>query len=163
MQTPVAPVVSNYVQLTHDGQPKALGATDGSRLYLGVFGKGLAEMSVAGGEPQKLSILPSATMFPRGLSADGSELLVVDGKGLSTTGPLWSVPILGGSPRRLGDLVGNDGSWSPDGKRLAYSNASNLYVANADGSDLHKLVALNNTDVIQELSLVARWRLFAIY
>ncbi len=151
MQPPAAPALSNYVQLTHDGQPKALGATDGSRLYLGVFGKGMAEMSVAGGEPQKLSILPSATMFPRGLSADGSELLVVDGKGLSTTGPLWSVPILGGSPRRLGDLVGNAGSWSPDGKRLAYSNASTLYVANADGSDPRKLVALNNTDVIQEL------------
>lgn len=151
MQAPVAPVVSNYVQLTHDGQPKGLGATDGSRLYMGVFGKGLAEMSVAGGEPQKLSILPSANMFPRGLSADGSELLVVDGKGLSTTGPLWSVPILGGSPRRLGDLVGNDGSWSPDGKRLAYSDASNLYVANADGTGPHQLVALNTTDVVRFL------------
>ena len=29
------PKVSNYVQLTHDGQPKALIGTDGSRLYLG--------------------------------------------------------------------------------------------------------------------------------
>ena len=29
------PKVSNYVQLTHDGQPKALVGTDGSRLYLG--------------------------------------------------------------------------------------------------------------------------------
>ncbi|HEY1801588.1 MAG TPA: protein kinase [Terriglobales bacterium] len=151
MQPPAPPVLSNYVQLTHDGQPKGLGPTDGSRLYMGVFGKGLAEMSVAGGEPQKLSILPSANMSARSLSPDGSELLAVDGKGVSPTGPLWIVPILGGSPRRLGDLVGNGGDWSPDGKRLAYSDASNIYLANADGTGSHKLVALNNTDVVQFL------------
>jgi Tol biopolymer transport system component len=151
IQPPAAPVLSNYVQLTHDGQPKGLGATDGSRLYMSLYGLGLAEMSVAGGEPQKLSVLPSANMNARGLSPDGSELLMVDGKGIAVTGPFWSVPILGGSPRRLGDAVGNSGDWSPDGKWLAYSNASNLYVANADGSEPHKLVALNNTDVIQEL------------
>jgi hypothetical protein len=30
------PQVSNYKQLTHDGEPKFLVGTDGSRLYLGV-------------------------------------------------------------------------------------------------------------------------------
>ena len=152
MQPPAAPVVSNYVQLTHDGQPKVPEATDGSgSTCMGAFGyKGLAAMSVSGGEAQKLPFCFGNHASSRliggwvGTSSRGCE-------GPSYYGPLWSVPILGGSPRRLGDLVGNDGSWSPDGKRLAYSNASNLYVANADGSDLHKLVALNNTDVIQEL------------
>jgi len=75
----------------------------------------------------------------------------VDAHGIPPMGQLWSVPILSGSPRRLGDAVGNGGDWSPDGKRLAYSDASNLYVANAGGSEPHKLVALNNTDVIQYL------------
>jgi len=151
MQPAAAPVLSNYVQLTHDGQPKGLGAVDGSRLYMSVYGLGLAEMSVAGGEPQKLSISLSANMVPRGSSPDGSEILMVDGKGIPPTGPLWGVPILGGSPRRLGDLVGNGGDWSPDGKLLAYSDASNIYLANPDGSEPRKLVALNNTDVIQYL------------
>ncbi len=154
-QPPAAPVLSNYVQLTHDGQRKDLNTTDGSRLYL-YWGTadftGLAQMSVSGGEPQKLPIL-SMNMFPRGFSPDESELLAVDAHGEPPMGPLWSVPILGGSPRRLGDLVGNGGDWSPDGKRLAYSDASNLYLANADGSEPHKLLALNNTDIVEYL----RW------
>jgi hypothetical protein len=43
------PKVSNYVQLTHDGQPKQLVGTDGSRLYLGLGGTtlwGVAQVSV---------------------------------------------------------------------------------------------------------------------
>lgn len=154
MQPPAAPVLSNYVQLTHDGQPKGLGITDGSRLYLywsAADYTGLAQMSVSGGEPQKLPILSSMNMSPRSLSPDGSELLVVDAHGIPPMGPLWSIPILGGSPRRLGDLAGNGGDWSPDGKWLAYSDASNIYLANADGSETHKLVALNNTDVVMYL------------
>ncbi len=166
MQPQAAPVLSNYVQLTHDGQPKSLDATDGSRLYL-YWGAsdytGLAQMSVSGGDPQKLPILSSTNMFPRGLSPDRSELMVVDAHGIPPMGPLWSVPILGGSPRRLGDLVGNSGDWSPDGKRLAYSDASNLYVANADGSEPRKLLALNNTDVVEYLMWSPRWQPFAIY
>ena len=35
------PKVSNYVQLTHDGEPKQLVGTDGSRLYLSVGEAGL--------------------------------------------------------------------------------------------------------------------------
>ena len=101
------PKVSNYVQLTHDGQLKDLIGTDGARLYLslqGREGKGLAEMSTSGGEPRRMSILPSANMTPLNLSPDGAELLVVDGGGGPSFGPLWSVPVIGGSPRRLGDI-----------------------------------------------------------
>src|SRR5579862_9492838 len=36
MQPAPAPKLSNYVQLTHDGAPKSLVGTDGSRIYLGV-------------------------------------------------------------------------------------------------------------------------------
>jgi len=147
MQPAAVPKISNYVQLTHDGEPKALVGTDGSRIYLGIgvgssasfTSHGVAEMSIAGGEPRKISIMPSPDMVPVDLSPDGSELLVVDGRGAPPRGPLWSLAILGGSPRRLGEAAGETAAWSPDGKMLAYSNLGDLFIAKADGSEAHKL------------------------
>jgi Tol biopolymer transport system component len=150
MRPAAVPTVSNYVQLTHDGLPKSLIGTDGSRLYLGL-GVGssasftfhdFAEMSTAGGEPRQISIMPSPDMVPVGLSPDGSQLLVVDGRGAPPRGPMWTLPILGGSPRRLGDIAGETAAWSPDGKMLAYSNLSDLFVAKADGTEARKLLTV---------------------
>ena len=86
--------------------------------------------------------MPSPDMVPVDLSPDRSELLVVDGRGAPPRGPLWSLPILGGSPRRLGEASGETAAWSPDGKMLAYSNLSDLFVAKADGSELHQLLSV---------------------
>jgi eukaryotic-like serine/threonine-protein kinase len=151
LRTPPEPRVSNYVQLTHDGQQKSLIGTDGSRLYLGLgigssgsfTAHGVAEMSVSGGEPRTISITPSPDMVPVDLSPDGTELLAVDGRGSPPKGPLWSLPLVGGSPRRLGDTIGQTAAWSPDGKMLAYANLSDLYLAKADGAESRKLVSAN--------------------
>jgi serine/threonine protein kinase/Tol biopolymer transport system component len=150
MQPPRPPTVANYVQLTHDGQQKSLIGTDGSRLYLalgevraGSFAShGVEAMSVSGGDPKKISILPSVNMVPVDLSPDGSELLVVDGQGAPPKGPLWTVPILGGSPRKLADLVAETAAWSPDGKMIAYTNLTDLFVAKADGTESRKVVSV---------------------
>ncbi len=150
MQPAPVPKVANYVQLTHDGQPKSLIGTDGSRLYLGLGGGSsggfaahdVAVMSISGGEPKRISIMPSPGMVPVDLSPDGSELLVVDGQGAPPKGPLWSIPILGGSPRRLGDIVAEIAAWSPNGKMLAYTNLNNLFLAKADGTDSRKLLTV---------------------
>jgi serine/threonine protein kinase/Tol biopolymer transport system component len=143
-----APRVSNYVQLTHDGQLKSLIGTDGARLYLGVppnvyFHRGIAELSISGGDPQMIPA-PSPNMFAVGVSPDGSQLLVLDAQSSTAEAPLWSLPILGGSPRRLGDTVGRSAAWSPDGKTLAYSNAGDVFLAKPDGTESHKLVTAKN-------------------
>ena len=151
MRPGAAPKLSNYVQLTHDGQAKRLVGTEGSRLYLFLLGsdsRGMAEMSTSGGETRKLPPLPFANMFPLSVSLDGSKLLVVDGHGVPNTGPLWSVPILGGSPRRLGDTEGVDATWSPDGKLLAYCNGGDVSVAKSDGTESRKLVTMKSPAVI---------------
>jgi len=140
----------HYLQLTHDGQQKSLIGTDGTRLYLtlgavreGSFAShGVAEMSAAGGELRKLSVLPSLDISPVDLSPDGSELLAVKGQGAPPRGPLWSFPILGGSPRKIGEFVAETAAWSPDGKLLAYSDLSNLFVARSDGTQVRKLLAV---------------------
>jgi eukaryotic-like serine/threonine-protein kinase len=150
MQPATVPKVANYVQLTHDGQQKSLIATDGARIYLdlgegraGSFAShGIAEMSVSGGEPRKLSLAPSPNMVPVDLSADGSELLVVDGQGAPPKGPLWSLPILGGSPRRLADAVGESAAWSPDSKSLVYTSLGDVFLAKADGTQSRKLLGV---------------------
>jgi eukaryotic-like serine/threonine-protein kinase len=147
------PKVSNYVQLTHDGQPKFLVGTEGSRLFLYVpsaDNQGMAEMSTSGGEPRKMQLPPLSFNSPQflSLSKDGSELLVMDGHGVPPSGPLWSVPIVGGSPRKLGDIAGQDGAWSADGKFIAYSNGNSLFTANADGTDARKVITVGDSGFV---------------
>ena len=136
------PTVSGYTQLTNDGVPKFLAGTDGSRLYLGERGhEAIAQVSISGGTVAAIAA-PSPSMALLNVSPDGSKLLVVDRPGTAPGGQLWALPVLGGSAFRLGDAVGRDGAWSPNGEKLAYTNGDALYVANADGTGAHKLVTL---------------------
>jgi eukaryotic-like serine/threonine-protein kinase len=142
-----APKLLNYVQLTHDGQPKALVGTDGSRLYLG-FARpttsnasvGITQMSASGGEPVQIPT-DSRAILPLSVSQDGAELLVKDNQGGDYRGRLSRLPILGGALRQLGDLVGQDAAWSPDG-RLVYADGGELFLAKSDGSGSRKLASL---------------------
>jgi len=151
LQPPQVPTVANYVQLTHDGQPKSLIGTDGSRLYLATgIGTsasfalhGISELSVAGGLQKTIDLATSAGMVPLSLSPDGSEILFIEGQGAPPKGPLSSVPVLGGAPRRIGDFVAETAAWSPDGKLLAYTNLGDLFVSKLDGSEARKLVAIS--------------------
>jgi len=144
------PRVANYAQLTHDGQPKSLIATDGSRLYLSLgevragsyASHGASEMSILGGEPQRLSILPPLNSIAFDLTPDGSQLLAISGQGAPPKGPLWTYPMMGGSPRKLDDIVAETAVCSPDGKWLAYTNLGDLFVAKADGSGSRKLFSV---------------------
>jgi serine/threonine protein kinase/Tol biopolymer transport system component len=147
------PKVSNYVQLTHDGQPKYLVGTEGSRLFLYVASgdyQGMAEMSTSGGDPIKMQLPPLSFNSPQALSLskDGSELLVMDGHGFPPSGPLWSVPMVGGSPRKLGDIAGQDGAWSADGEFIAYSNGNSLFTAQADGTDARKVITVGDSGFV---------------
>ena len=51
------------------------------------------------------------------------------------------MPVLGGSPRRLGEAVGRAAAWSPDGQMIVYANGHDLFLAKSDGAEPHKLVS----------------------
>ncbi len=138
------PRVSNYIQLTHDGMWKSLVGTDGSRLFFDLgsdTSNGIAQVSISGGEPVPI-FADSSAFLPLDVSQDGAQLLAVDRTGTSSAGQLLSLPILGGSPRRLGVLVGQDAAWSPDGRMLVYAKESELSLAKSDGTESRKLVSL---------------------
>ncbi len=139
------PKVSGYVSVTHDGNPKGLIGTDGARLYFNEYpsaGSAIAQVSGSGGEVAHVSV-PAPTMSLLAVSPDGATLLVADEVGqTSFNGPLWGVPVLGGSPRRLGEAVGQAAAWSPDGQMMVYANGNDLFLAKSDGAEPRKLVSL---------------------
>ncbi len=137
------PRVSGSAQITHDGVMKILHGTDGSRLYFNEFSGSLtiSQVSINGGEVAPIPA-PSPTMLLLAISPDGASLLVRQEPTLTSEGPLWSLPVLGGSPRRLGGAVGLDGAWSPDGQELIYTNDKELFLARADGAEPRTLVSM---------------------
>ncbi|MGA8044502.1 MAG: hypothetical protein WCA37_17030, partial [Terracidiphilus sp.] len=67
-----------------------------------------------------------------------SELLIGEGAAIQDN-PLWRVPILGGTPRRMGSIVAHAASWSPDRKKLIYMYQGDAYLANGDGGEAKRI------------------------
>jgi eukaryotic-like serine/threonine-protein kinase len=137
-----APRVTGSIQITKDGHAKFSPIlTDGSRLY---FAAGVADgvvlnqVSIQGGA---VAAIPAPFPFLSlvAISPGGAELLVQTG---FTEGPFWIFPVLGGPHYRLGDLTGSNPTWSPDGKKIAYSKGDSLYLATGGGTESRKLVTV---------------------
>jgi len=145
--SPPPPRALATTQLTRDGIPKVVAATDGSRLYIDELGDTwrIVQVSTSGGETSPIPT-PFAPAFGEDISPDHTQLLVGSFVRNHET-LLWSLPLPSGAPRRLGDLVGQSAGWSPDGRHLAFCWASDLYLANADGTDSHKLIMVQGTPV----------------
>ena len=139
------PNVSGYNAVTHDGYLKGLVGTDGARLYFNEFppgGSAIAQVSITGGEVAHVP-LPEPTMSLLDVFPDGATLLVADLVGLTSfQGPLWGLPVLGGSPRRLGDITSQAAACSPDGQAIVYAEGKDLFLAKSDGGESRKLVSL---------------------
>jgi Tol biopolymer transport system component/DNA-binding winged helix-turn-helix (wHTH) protein len=155
------PKVLMYRQLTSGHGAKGENAcaldgrlvTDGTRVFFAETDSPVSEVSVSGGEAIKFAA--SFTCFAvSDISPDKTELL---GYSPSNNGPseqqLWSLSVVNGQLRRIGNLNGNAATWSPDGLRIVYAHENNLsratdiYVASRDGSDQRKLVGFEKTHV----------------
>ena len=136
------PRVIGSTRVTNDSRDKTTMVTAGSRIYFSSCSSNactLYEVSATGGEtvPVQTS-LPNPV--PLDISPDFSELLVWSCTGAITSFqkacPLWVLPVVGRSPRRLGKVLASIGaSWSPDGKRVAYVREDGVYRVEIDDAD----------------------------
>lgn len=140
---PPPPRVTQITRLTNSGHVDTWGgiASDGPRLFFlerdGDHWNN-RQISAAGGESAPFA-LPFKNAKTFAVSPDQSELLIVPFMSRDSNRPLWSMPLVGGSPHRIGDVVVDGAAYSPDGTKIAFTNPTGVYVANRDGSDLHHL------------------------
>jgi eukaryotic-like serine/threonine-protein kinase len=148
------PRVVGTIQITTDNIQKYTPLlAGGSRLFYssGFYGDEVYQVSVRGGDTVKVSIpIPKIKLVD--LSPDGTELLVgrtVTSNGVTNFKELWVVPLLAGSPRRLGNLIADNGAsaWAPDGQQLIYVANKELHLARSDGTEIRKLATADDTPI----------------
>jgi serine/threonine protein kinase len=113
--------------------------TDGTRLYFQSQGHPV-EMSVKGGPTAPLRASASG-MQMLDISPDASEMLALklDLNNEIAQGSIWTVPVLGGYPRRLGNQIAQDAHWSSDGRSIVYANVNAIYVSDRQGANLRQI------------------------
>jgi Tol biopolymer transport system component/tRNA A-37 threonylcarbamoyl transferase component Bud32 len=157
LRTPPAPKVLGIHQITRTGHQKGTTlylvffaaslpalVTDGARVYFTDFvGGHPTPMAVpaAGGDAVPIP-MPLKDALVRCITPDNGELMVgsLTPDGLHFT--VWYVPVLGGSPRRVGDLVVEQASGTPSGRGLIYTKGPDVFFANADGTGSRKLLSV---------------------
>lgn len=161
------PRVTGTVQITNDGRGNgAPMLTDGTRLLFNLASGEPRQVSVKGGETVPLSLLMQNAWLAD-ISPNQTEFLTYryhDSEGYLERLELWAAPLLGGSPRRLGNLLvttrfgldtGNGfptprrggrvdvhqstAAWSPDGQQLVYARDMELHLARSDGTEVRTL------------------------
>jgi eukaryotic-like serine/threonine-protein kinase len=148
------PQITGTQQITNDGKPKLsnLGyppspiLTDGSRLYFveNTYARYpvVGQVSVDGGDVSSISVPFPLNGF-MDISPAGREILVsnpAQGSGSA----LWALPVPGGQPRRIGDLVVSDATWSPDGNSIVYTKGHDVFIAARDGTGSRKLASVSD-------------------
>jgi Tol biopolymer transport system component len=153
LRSPLPPRVAGSTTLVSDGHLKAHNissslitslVTDGARLYFSELVDGqylLAQVSCTGGETVIMPT-PFRNTFIQDISPNKAELLIASREAEESEMPLWVLPVLGGSPRRLSDVLAHGAAWSPDGREIVYAYRSALYLVKNDGTQPRQLVTL---------------------
>jgi eukaryotic-like serine/threonine-protein kinase len=134
------PELLDLQQITYSTEHKDLPlVTDGARLYF-QSDNGPVEMAVSGGQIAPLRATTSG-MTMLDVSPDGSELLAFKPSlnDENFRGTLWSVPVLGGSPKKLGEEMVTDARWCSDGHSLITVYLRSVFITGPDGASPKKI------------------------
>jgi hypothetical protein len=156
------PEVTGITQITRDGSPKTEHQWvswplfgDGSRIYFqeATAKQTLLQVSTDGGETVPVDSRNEFHGYLEGSWPEGSELLswmyAAARSQNSAALSLWRLSLPDLQQRRIGNLsleVDNDlvgfgaAAWSRDGRLLYYGSHSDIFAANADGSNPRKLL-----------------------
>ena len=74
------------------------------------------------------------------ISPDHSQLLIGSSPEVPVDHPVWILSVLGGSPRRLGDIAAHDAEWTPDGKGVIYSRGTDVFLTSSGPTDSRKIM-----------------------
>ena len=105
-------------------------AVDGNRVLTSVMVNGrprLSAIDVDTGEVQGIAVpdeIVSNSLAD--ISKDGSKLLLRSQQSTESEQPLWVVPSVGGSGRRIPGVLAHDAAWMPDGINILYATGDEL-------------------------------------
>jgi serine/threonine protein kinase/Tol biopolymer transport system component len=135
-----APHVIAIHRLSHDALLKETPYSDGKRVIYTTWNTGFAgnsafQLPAAGGEsvPFRTSL---KNPYLYDLSLIRSEVLLSDGQGTQ----LYTMPLVGGQPRPVGEIKAGFASISRDGRQIVFGEGTGLFVASVDGSQVHKVL-----------------------
>ena len=101
-----------------------------------------------------ITIVPPTPFDFAGVSftPSGDYVYYTQTRGDFSLNTLYKIPTLGGTPQKIVEDVDSPATFAPDGKQIAFlrhntsSRADFIFVANADGSNLHDLISTKQTD-----------------
>ena len=142
-RTPPVPKVLGIHQISHTGRPKGnpVVLTDGVRVYFTDLVEGRRipmVVSALGGDAVPIP-MPFKDVDVCAITANNTELVVASHDPDGRHVPWWRVPVLGGSPIRIGDSQVESVVTTPDGQ-LMFREGSDIYLAKADGTAARKLL-----------------------
>lgn len=144
---PSSPVrVLDIVQISHNTKLDPWGrvTTDGARLFFMERAGdhwNLMQVPAIGGDAQPFSTA-YRNMRVVNVSPDRSEFLAMTFVARVEDLPLWLVPVVGGPPRRIGNILADDAVFTPDGRAITFDGTDGIYLCERNGSDVRKLVGL---------------------
>jgi serine/threonine protein kinase len=148
---PRTPLVTGIHQLTRTGHQKSSAlsfrvVTDGTRIYFDEGREGglqVAQISTKGGDVSYLNIPSVRNPWIADISADGSDLLLLDSES-NYDNPAWLATLPNGPQRKIDDLIVSFAAFVPGAERLIYNQSSDLRLlltADLQSGKAHPLMA----------------------